>query len=70
MANKNCKWCPVVDMSHMKVKSNAVRTIFYRNLECETHESREVGIGQTGDDRSEVQDIRYQWTKIDGNGWI
>ena len=49
-----------MDTSGMKVKSNAIRTIFYRNLECETHESREVGIGQTGDDRSEVGDIRYQ----------
>ena len=60
MARQNCKWCQIVDMSGMKVKSNTIRKIFYKNLECETHESREIRIGQTGDDRREVWHTRYQ----------
>ena len=48
-------------MSGMKVKSNTIRKIFYKNLECETHESREIRIGQTGDDRSKVRCCKEQY---------
>ena len=37
----------------VKVKSDAVRTILCRKLECYIHESRHIGSGQTGDGKSE-----------------
>ena len=37
----------------MEVKSHVVRAILYRNLECQVHESRQIGSGQTGDGKSE-----------------
>ena len=37
----------------MEARSNAVRTILNRNLECEIHESRQIGSGQMGDGKSE-----------------
>ena len=33
-------------------------------------ESRQIGSGQTGDDKSEHKHSRNQWTKMDCNGWI
>ena len=30
-------------------RSDAVRAILHRNLECQVHESRQIGSGQTGD---------------------
>ena len=32
--------------------------------------SRQIGSGQTGDGKSEHQQFRNQWTKMDRNGWI
>ena len=38
----------------------------HRNLECQVHESRQIGIGQTGDGKSEHTDIlgisELKWT--------
>ena len=36
-----------------------------RNLECQVHESRQIGSGQTGDGKSERQHSRNQRTKMD-----
>ena len=33
--------------SLVMIKSNTVREILHRNLECQVHESREIGSGQT-----------------------
>ena len=38
------------------------------NLECQVHESRQIGSGQTGDGKSECQHSRNQLTKMDWNG--
>ena len=40
----------------------------HRNLECQIHESRQIGSGQTGDGKSERQHSRNQqlkWTGMD-----
>ena len=42
--------------------------ILHRNLECQVHESRQIGSGQTGDGKSEHQHSRNQQTKMDWNG--
>ena len=44
---------PVVDVTVIEARSNAVRAILHRNLECQVHESRQIGSGQTGDSKSE-----------------
>ena len=36
-----------------------------RNLDCQVHESRQIGSGQRGDDKSEHRHLRSQRTKID-----
>ena len=33
----------------IEARSDAVRAILHRNLECQVHESRQIGSGQTGD---------------------
>ena len=45
-----------------------VGAILHRNLECQVHESRQIGRGQTGDGKSEHQHSRNQQTKMDWNG--
>ena len=52
----------------MEVKSDTVRIILHRKLECEVHESRQIGSGQTGDGKSEYQNFRDQQTKMDWDG--
>ena len=44
------------------------RAILHRNLECQVHESRQIGSGQTGDGKSERLHFRNQQTKMDWNG--
>ena len=56
----------VVDV--IEARSNAVKSILHRNLECQVHESRQIGSGQTGDGKSEHQHSRSQRTKMDWNG--
>jgi len=53
-----------------EARSNAVRAILHRNLECQVHESRQIGSGQTRDGKSECRHCRNQRTKMDWNGWI
>ena len=40
----------------------------HRNLECQVHESRQIGSGQTGDAKSEHRHSRNQQTKWTGMG--
>ena len=39
-----------------------------RNLECQVHESRQIGSGQTRDGKSECRHSRNQRTEMDWNG--
>ena len=45
-----------------------VKSILHRNLECQVHESRQIGSGQTRDGKSECRHSRNQLTKMDWNG--
>ena len=54
----------------IEAKSDAVRAILHRNLECQVHESRQIGSGQTRDGKSECRHSRNQRTEMDWNGWI
>ena len=56
----------VVDV--IESRSNAVKSILHRNLECQVHESRQIGSGQTGDGKSERRHSRNQRTEMDWNG--
>ena len=40
----------------------------HRNLECQVHESRQIGSGQTRDGKSECRPSRNQRTETDWNG--
>ena len=51
----------------IEARSDAVRAILHRNLECQVHESRQIRSGQT-DGKSEHQHSRNQRTKMDGMG--
>ena len=42
----------------IEASSDAVRAILHRNLECQVHESRQIGSGQTGDGKSEHRHSR------------
>ena len=53
------KQYPVVDVT---------RAILHRNLECQVHESRQIGSGQTRDGKSERRHSRNQRT--DGLEWV
>ena len=44
------------------------RAILHRNLECQVHESRQIGSGQTGDGESEHLNFRNQQNKMNGLG--
>ena len=59
---------PVVDVTGDGSKVQSCRVILHRNLECQVHESRQIGSDQTGDGKSERQHFRYQQTKMDWNG--
>ena len=52
----------------IEARSNAVKSILHRNLECQVHESRQSGSGQTGDDKTECQHSRNQ--RPDGLEWV
>ena len=39
-------------------RSDAVRAILHRNLECQVHESRQIGSGQTRDGKGEHRHSR------------
>ena len=52
----------------IEARSNAVRAILHRKLECQVHESRQIGSGQTRDGKAECRLSRNQQTKMDWNG--
>ena len=49
----------------IEARSDALREILHRNLECQVHESRQTGSGQTGEGKSERQHSRNQRTKME-----
>ena len=49
-------------------RSDTVRAVLHRNLECLVHESRQIGSGQTGDGKGEHRHSRNQRTKWTGTG--
>jgi len=51
-----------------KDKYHILTHILHGNLECQVHESRQMGSGQTGDGKSEHRHSRNQRTKMDWNG--
>ena len=51
---------PVVDVTGDGSKVQSCRAILHRNLECQVHESRQIGSDQTGDGKSEHQHFRKQ----------
>ena len=63
------KQYPAVDVTGDRSKVQCCkRAILHRNLECQVHESRQIGSGQTRDGKSERQHSRNQRTKMDWNG--
>ena len=55
------KQYPVVDMTGDRSKVQCCKkAILHRNLECQVHESRQIGSGQTGDGKSECRHSRNQ----------
>ena len=52
----------------MEVKSDTVKNILHRNWECQVHESRKIGSGQTRNGKGERQHSSNQQTKMDWNG--
>ena len=65
------KQYPAVDVTGDRSKVRCcTEPILHRNLECQVHESRQTGSGQTRDGKGEHQHSRNQQTKIDWNGWI
>ena len=52
----------------IEARSDAVRAILHRNLECQIHESRQIGSGQTRDGKSECRHSRNQRTEWTGMG--
>ena len=57
------KQYPAVDVTGDRSKIR-----LHRNLECQVHESRQIGSGQTGDGKSERWHSRNEQTKMDWNG--
>ena len=62
------KQYPAVDVTGDRSKVQCCKEQLHRNLECQVHESRQIGSGQTGDGKSECQHSRNQQTKMDWNG--
>ena len=55
------KQYPVVDVTGYRSTIQMLkRVILHRNLECQVHESRQIGSGQTGDGKSEHRHSRNQ----------
>ena len=52
----------------IEARSNAVKSNIAEELECNVHESRQIGNGQRSDGKSEYQHSKNQRTKMDGNG--
>ena len=54
------KQYPVVDVTGDRSKVQCCKEQYYRNLECQVHESRQIGSGQTLDGKSERRYSRNQ----------
>ena len=54
----------------IEARSDAVKAILHRTLECQVHDSRQIGRGQTRYGKRERQHSRNQQTKMDWNMWI
>ena len=54
------KQSPVVDVTGDRSKVDAERAMLHRNLECQVHESRQIGSGQTRDGNCERRHSRNQ----------
>ena len=50
------KQYPLVDGTGERSKVQCCKSILHRNLECQVHESRQIGSGKTGDGK---RDCRY-----------
>ena len=49
----------------IEARSNAVKSNMHRNLECQFHESRQIGSDQTGDGRVDIDILgigELKWT--------
>ena len=58
---------PAVDVTGDRSKVGCCRAILHRNLECQVHESRQIGSGQTGDGKSEHRHSgisELKWTRM------
>ena len=64
------KQYPVVDVTSDRSKVRCCKEQYWldRNLECQVHESRQIGSGQTRDGKGERRHSRNQQTKMDWNG--
>ena len=60
------KQYPVVDVTGDRSKVQCY-SILHRNLDCQVHESRQIGSGQTRGGKSERRHSRNQQTKMDWN---
>ena len=57
---------PVVDVTGDSSKIRCCKEQYC--MECQVHESRQIGSGQTRDGKGERRHSRNQRTKMDGNG--
>ena len=63
------KQYPAVDVTGDRSKVRCCKEQYlHRNLECQVHESRQIGSGQTRDGKSERQHSRNKRTEMDWNG--
>ena len=54
----------------IEARSSAVKSNMHRNLECQVHESRQIGSGQAGDGKGECRHSKNQRTKMAWDGLI
>ena len=63
------KQYPAVDVTGDRSKVQCCKEQYcIGNLECQVHELRQIGSGQTGDGKSECQHFGNQQAKMDWNG--
>src|SRR5574340_924255 len=55
-------------MSFSRTSSRTARKVLHRNLECQVHESRQIGSGQTRDGKSECRHSRNRQLKWSAMG--
>ena len=62
------KQYPAVDLTGDRSKIQFCKEQYCIDLECQVHESRQIGSGQTRDGKGEHRHSRNQQTKRDWNG--